>query len=472
MELFEVIPASMFSLLTSKNREIYATALLAMRKAFSDEVMLDKDILTEHLANDLKDFVLDIDLNADEQYDGESVKDVLSFARFLIRRFKETGWIDTEYARGSRLQEFVTLPPYSVKMLDLLYNLTSEEIAEYDAFMYSMYSALQSADSDYRDYRYIALTTVYEKIQTFENTLKGLFSDLKRHYTRMGHLKTVNQLLSEHFDSYQKDIIKQIYLPLKTKDSISRFKGPINTILSKWLRSPEVMEDIINQASFQRRFATRDEAYNDIIGKINYITDKLLSLQELLVSIDERNNLYVSTATDKIRYLLKSDKSIKGKITKIAERIAQERLNNDFTSLELIQDVITLKKSENITSESLFNRSKAERYVESGEILELPDIDNEAAINLVSDFVDTIDNRYSSTNVNNYMHQLMDEVDRLSISDVHIEDIHTLIMLMYAFIKGFDSNIFYRLDLRKGNIDNNQYSVPDLDFVRKRRINN
>ena len=66
----------------------------------------------------------------------------------------------------------------------------------------------------------------------------------------------------------------------------------------------------------------------------------------------------------------------------------------------------------------------------------------------------------------------MDEVDRLSISDVHIEDIHTLIMLMYAFIKGFDSNIFYRLDLRKGNIDNNQYSVPDLDFVRKRRINN
>lgn len=472
MELFEVIPASMFSLLTSKNREIYATALLAMRKAFSDEVMLDKDILTEHLANDLKDFVLDIDLNADEQYDGESVKDVLSFARFLIRRFKETGWIDTEYARGSRLQEFVTLPPYSVKMLDLLYNLTSEEIAEYDAFMYSMYSALQSADSDYRDYRYIALTTVYEKIQTFENTLKGLFSDLKRHYTRMGHLKTVNQLLSEHFDSYQKDIIKQIYLPLKTKDSISRFKGPINTILSKWLRNPEVMEDIINQASFQRRFATRDEAYNDIIGKINYITDKLLSLQELLVSIDERNNLYVSTATDKIRYLLKSDKSIKGKITKIAERIAQERLNNDFTSLELIQDVITLKKSENITSESLFNRSKAERYVESGEILELPDIDNEAAINLVSDFVDTIDNRYSSTNVNNYMHQLMDEVDRLSISDVHIEDIHTLIMLMYAFIKGFDSNIFYRLDLRKGNIDNNQYSVPDLDFVRKRRINN
>jgi len=472
LELFDAIPASLFSLLTSKNRDIYATALLSMRKSFSDEIMLDRDILAAHLANDLQASMLDIDLKAEqEEYSEDNIKDNLAFARFLIRRFKETGWIDTEYARGSRLQEYVTLPPYSVKMLDLLYSLTNEEIAEYDAFMYSMYSALQSADNEYKDYRYIAITTVHEKIQAFETTLKALFNDLKRHYTRMGHLKSVNQLLSEHFDSYQKDIIKQIYLPLKTKDSISRFKGPITNILSKWLRDKDVMDDIVRQAIFHRRFKTSDEAYSDVIAKINYITDKLFSLQELLAAIDERNNLYVATATDKIRYLLRSDKSIKGKLAKISEKLAQERLNNETEAIDLVNQIICLNSGFIVHEESLFNRAKGERYIESGEILEIPEFDEQTAIDLANDFAESAINRYSTTNIVDYMHQQMDGIDVLSTSDINIDNMHTLIMFMYAFIKGFDSNIFYRLNLREGNIENNQYSIPDLDFVRKRRTN-
>lgn len=471
MELFDVIPASLFSVLTSKNREIYAAALLSMRKSFADDVMLDKEVLVAHLANSLQSNILDIDINAEEGYSEENSKDTISMARFLVRRFKETGWVDTEYARGSRLQEYVTLPPYSIKMLDLLYNLTNEEVAEYDAFMYSMYSALDKADDEYKDYRFIAITSVYEKIQKFESTLKGLFNDLKRHYTRMGHLKTVNQMLSEHFDSYQKDVIKQIYLPLKTKDSISRFKGPIINILSRWLRSPDIMESIVTQAAFQKRFNDREEARDEIISKINFITDKLISLQSLLNSIDERNNEYVQTVTEKISYLLKSDKSIKGKLTKIVEQFAKERFNNSFESLELLQEILNLRSSSTLSDASLFNRAKAERDFGSGEILELPDIDEETTNVLVSDFVDSIRDEYSTSNIVKYMHEQMDEIDRLSTKDMRIDSLHALIMLMYAFIRGFDERIFYRLELRDGNIINHHYSVPDLDFVRKRRIN-
>ena len=199
--------------------------------------------------------------------------------------------------------------------LDLLENLCSEEIKEYDSFMYSMYSSLVSADKDYPDYRYTALDTVYNKIQEFEVTLKALFTNLRRHYSRLTRLKTVNQMLQEHFDSYQKDVVKQIYLPLKTKDSIARFKGPILEIISKWLRDPEIVEQLVTQSIIQRHFKNREVASDDVIGKINFITDKLSSLQDLLNSIDERNNEYVTTATDKMRFLLRNDKSIKKTFT-------------------------------------------------------------------------------------------------------------------------------------------------------------
>lgn len=470
MELFDAIPASLFTVLTSKNRDTYASALLVMRKTFTQDVMVEKEVLISHLANTLQKDLLDIDVSVEEGYTEESIKDANALARFIVKRFKDTGWIDTEYARGTRLQEFVTLPPYSLKLLDLLNSLCSEEVAEYDAFMYSMYSSLISADNDYRDYRYTAITSVYEKIQEFETTLKGLFTDLKRHYTRITRLKTVNQMLYEHFDSYQKDIIKQIYLPLKTKDSISRFKGPIMNILSRWLRDSKTMEEIITQAVIQRHYKSRDEANEDVISKINFITDKLLSLQELLTSIDARNNLYVQTATDKMRYLLKNDKSIKGKLTKITEKLAIERLNNDNTSYSIIHDFIELGIQNYLTENSLFNRSSAERFEGNSEPIEIQYFDDSTAQSMVEDFAESIKSKYSHNNIIRFMHEQMDELDRISSKDINIQDLNTLILVMYAFIKGYDNHIFYTLDLKEGNVENHEYTIPNLDFVRRKEL--
>lgn len=470
MELFDAIPASLFTILTSKNRDTYATALLTLRKSFAQDVMIEKEALVALLANSMQANLLDIDPSAEEEYSEENIKDANALARFLVKRFKDTGWIDMEYARGSRLQEFVTLPPYSIKMLDLLNSLCSEEIAEYDAFMYSMYSSLISADDEYKDYRYTAINNVYDKIIAFESTLKGLFTDLKRHYIRMTRLKTVNQMLYEHFDSYQKDIIKQIYLPLKTKDSISRFKGPIMNILSKWLRSGEIMDEITTQAMVQHRFNNRSDASEDIINKVNFITDKLLSLQELLVSIDARNNLYVQTATDKMRYLLKNDKSIKGKITKITEKLSQERLNNVAEGINLLQDYFYLNSQGYLEENSLFNRSAGERNIGTGEIMELQYFDDNTAQQLVDDFADTIKSRYSHNSIIRFMHEQMDELDVLNSKDINIADMNTLIMVMYAFIKGFDTHVFYRLELLEGNIVNHDYSIPDMNFVRRKEL--
>lgn len=469
MELFDAIPASLFNILTSKNRDIYAAALISVRNAFKEDIMLDKDVLTNHLISDLQNIILDLDIEADGEYTDENIKDVKSVAKYIVKRLKDTGWLDSEYARGSRLQEFVTLPQYSIMMLDLIYNLTSDEIAEYDAFMYSIYSALVSADNEYRDYRYTALITVYDKIQKFEGTLKGLFSDLKRHYTRMGHLKTINQLLVEHFDSYQKDVIKQIYLPLKTKDSISRFKGPIINILSKWLRSSEIINEVSTQAIIQNRFKSIDDARDDIISKINYITDKLISLQDLLSSIDERNNEYVQSATDKMRYLLRNDQSIKGKLTKIIEQLGKERLDNETTSLDLLNETIVLYHQDVVTEESLYNRKNAERDSGEGELLTLDDVPTIADDFINDTMRDIVESKYSSANIVKFMHEQMDELDELSSKDLNIDSLHSLIMVMYAFIKSCDNDIFYRLNLRKGNIVNNNYSIPDMDFVRKEK---
>ena len=49
MELFEIIPSNLFTILTSKNRETYVSALLVLRKSFKQNMMLDKDVLVGEL---------------------------------------------------------------------------------------------------------------------------------------------------------------------------------------------------------------------------------------------------------------------------------------------------------------------------------------------------------------------------------------------------------------------------------------
>jgi len=468
MEIFNIIPSSLFTLLTSKNRELYAQGLLIVRKAFSHEVMVERSVLEDSLTNQLQNQLLDLGLGDDEDFSLEDLKDNASRTKSLVRKYLETGWIESEFARGSKLQELLTLPPYSIQLLDLIYNLVSEEVTEYDSYMYAMYSALNSADNEYQDYRYTAILTVFDKIQEFESTLKGLFTSLKKHYARLAKLRTVNQMLYEHFDSYQKEIIKQVYLPMKTKDSISRFKGPILEILSKWYRNQETMEQIVSQAVIHKQLKSKEEAYDDVIQKINFIIDKLGSLLILLESIDERNNAYVQTATDKMRFLLRNDKSISGKLNKIMEKLAVDRNNNDSADLIFIAESIDLNSATYFSDESLYERNNVERDYDSKPIKVEEGENKEVILNQVYDeFIDSVKNEYSDKGIMNFMHKTLDDLDEINSRDIPLSNVNDLVMFIYSFLKGFDRQTFYRIKMNDGNIKNNNFSIPDIDFIRK-----
>ena len=339
MELFDLIPPSIFTILTSKNREVYIQALFVLRATFKQEIVIERGLLTNQLINELQSSLFDMDPSADDStITSQTLKEASSLAHFLIRRLKETGWIEIEYNKTSGLSEYVTIPPYAIKMINALYDMCREEVEEYNSYLYGMYSALLYAEQEHGAYRYTALLAVYEKVLQLEDALKTLFHNLKRRYTNLGRFKTANQLLAEHFDSYQKDIIQQIYYPLKTKDSINRFKGSILKILSQWMRSSEVVEELVVQAKFQDPKLTEAGAHLEILSKMNTIVDKLNDLEQLVTRIDERNNAYVSAATEKMRYLLRSDKSIKGKLTKLFEQLARDYSNGETKLLETLSE--------------------------------------------------------------------------------------------------------------------------------------
>ena len=356
-------------------------------------------------------------------------------------------------------------------MINLIYELINEESKVYDSYLYSVYSSLKSADEEYVDFRYTALLSVVDKLNEFEDVLKNLFHNLKRKHTNLGGLKTINQVLYDHFDQYQKTIISQIYLPFKTKDSISRFKGPILTILSKWMKDMENIDKMVGNAIVQNRYKTKDDAQWGILSMFNQIIDKLADLEELVELIDERNQAYVQASTEKMRYLLKKDKSIKGKLTKIIEKLASERENNINDSVNHVRTVLTLTSQGYISENSLFNRSNMRKDMFDDEPQELVLMDDTRASELLLDFEKSNSSaeKFSTKSIIEFMHAQMDEINSLISKDMIINDMDTLIMVMYSFIRGYDARMFYRLKLNDGdNIVNGDYLIPDFEFIRKK----
>ena len=148
MKLFDIIPQNLFSILASPNREIYVNSLFVIRKAFKQEMSIRKDDLVSMLISNMEDEILEIEILSDIQDEYEEVQaaDSLSGrAHFLIRRLIETGWIDTEYQMDS-FEENITLPEYTVKIINLLYSLTEEQAKEYNSFVYNTYAAIRIAD--------------------------------------------------------------------------------------------------------------------------------------------------------------------------------------------------------------------------------------------------------------------------------------------------------------------------------------
>ena len=203
----------------------------------------------------------------------------------------------------------------------------------------------------------------------------------------------------------------------------------------------------------------------------NQIIDKISELEELVELIDERNQAYVQASTEKMRYLLKKDKSIKGKLTKIIEKLASDRENNETDSINHVRSVLTVTNQGYISENSLYSRSNAKKDLYDNEPQELVLMDDTRASELLLDFEKSNSSaeKFSTKSIIEFMHAQMDELNNLSSKDMVINDMDTLIMVMFSFIRGYDARMFYRLKLNDGeNIVNGDYLIPDFEFIRKK----
>jgi hypothetical protein len=470
MKLFDYLPQNLFSILSSKNKEIYIESLFVLRKTFKQEMVIKKADLISMLIANLDEKMLEMDFSEEQTeenilVDENTGNNPSAIAHCILRRFKETGWIDIEYQIES-FDENITLPDYSVKLINLLYSFTDSTTREYNSYVYSTYSVIKTASQERDKFMFNALLTAHENTINLVDELKTLHNNIRRYHQELNEYITVNEILKGHFDEYKNLIMDRVYHPLKTLDSVPRFKTPIIKILSEWLDNQALREEILEQAMLRGKYNTKEEASEDIIQKIQEIIEIYEAIDNMLTEIDRKNSAYTRASIEKMRYFLNADRSIKGKLVELLTTIAKNDRKHITHLLDLMEESVNIFKQESLDEKSLYIRASRNNKNEARP-MEIRTIEDNGGEHALDEFIDKIKKSYSNKRVMEFIKSCMLNKNVIATGDIPLPDDEAFILLVLASLRGNDKNSFYNIEFLEGYVSKNSYRVPDMKFTRK-----
>jgi hypothetical protein len=459
--LFNIIPDNFFSVLVSKNKEIYLDALFVIRKAYKHHIFIKKDDLVSMIISTLEDRLLYLE---DEEVPEE--KNLSSMAHFILRKLEASGWIQQEFVTSS-FEDYINLNSYAIKILNLLYELINEGTKEYNQYVYSTYAALKTADENRDDYIYNALLTAYQNTEKLMDELKDLLSNIRRYHQGLFNQNEVSEVLKEHLDKFKQLISDKIIHPLKTFDSVPRFRAPILLIVKEWLIDNSVIDKLVQSAMSRRQYSSNEEAKDAIINMLTSIIDIYESIDKILQEIDKKNNIYIKASVEKVQYLLNTDRSIKGKIIELLQ--SRGRFNGIDMSTIMGAEV-NLYEVNYVDQQSLYSNPRRRIRDPEKDIRLNKNKNNKEFKKAEEDFEELIKNSFTHDRIMQFMKKQFKERMQIESCDLRLEEIEDFVMTILGTLKHEEVKIFYSVEILKDYIFVDGYRLPKLKFIRKENI--
>ncbi len=459
-QLFDKIPDRFFSILASRNKIIYAQALFVLHDAFREELEIRREDLIARLVDSMETEIMDADFSDDMTQDeqGEDISGLSGRAHFLLRKLRDCGWIETEYARDS-FDELITLPDYAIRVIEVLYDLTREGRKEYNSYVYATYAALEDSDA-HPEYRYQALNTAYENTMRLVDELKTLYNNIRRYFARIQPEMDPNRLLSAHFDEYKKTVIDAVYYPLKTMDSVPRFKNPIRGILNQWQSDDNILREIVRQGIAAGIFENEEAGEAEAVRMIHSVTDTYDGLDDLIDQIDRKHTDYTNASLEKIRYLINVDRGARGRLVNILQHADQPELLREMRdSLEAYRHVW-------VSQESLYDRVERKARTEGKPMKAEPVRADEG---VQAEFLKNIRRQYPNRRIDGWVLEKLKEKPELSTADVAIESSEDFILFMLGTIRGTEKSAPYTVRFAEGYETSGGCRLPKVWFGRKEK---
>ncbi len=446
INIFDILPESFFSILSSPYQEKYADCLFMMffymntRNSFG----ASKENIINLLAEYLKDYPLDCE--------GTPHKQALS----VLRRLKQCGWIFEE--EHANYEIAVNFTYYAIPILKTLSELKKQDL-EYNGYLYVIYTLLNNMEED-------SLSDIIDQIayntMTLINRLKTLNGNIKKYLQDLINKKELNDLkaiVENLFNDYKKNVVDDYYHRLKTLDNISKYRPYIISKLNALILDEETINRVSLRLIERKKFTDISDAKKHLYDQLNFVIDSFTDVEDIIKEIDRKNMRYIQTSISKILFIVNNTQDIQGKINKIIYHLVHK-------NKQIKDELFRLYPVKVLETQSLYTMPQRMSEPE----LQLIDIekqltDMERQIALQS-FLEN--NRYSKKHIEEYVKNLLknNNVVKASKLPLNNDDDYIKLVLIYLYS---GSDVCFKVQ-RLDNVCQNQGYVF-YDFL-IRGINN
>ncbi len=451
--VFKKIPDGFFKILTSKHRELYLETIFHIDDLLQGNIYISRsraiDSLQDHYA------MLGItmkELSYEDEY--EEIKTVRSLAQSVLRQLEKRGWISVILEDGFVAQ--VSFPGYANRFIQLLRDIDSNETDGYSGYVLATYSSLKTG-LDEKGNLLLSLKNAWDSTKGLQRAIQIAYHELTVIYAKIVDELTTSEMLSQHFSIYKQEIIDQILYPLKTRDSLPRFKNSILNLLTVYSKEENV-ELMVSQSL--------NESYEESEKKIStYLTDLIefyRNVNSLIDIVDNKKTEYTEKSISKIQYRLRSDYQLKDKIDRLIDYVKNEKDTEFF-------DLANIVSFQLIDSSSLFERRKKRDDI-STKARKKVDVSKgkEFSREQYEFFKEIVNHKYSSRKVDQYILSLLKNRKEISTLEYQIITHEDFILTIMGAIRGYEKNSCgYDVAFEQQYIRNGYYKLPKMIFRRE-----
>lgn len=394
----------------------------------------------------------------------EEAQDLSGRARFLIRKLREKGWIDLEH--GNDFDEYINMPDYSIRLLDLFRTLTAPATASGFSYVYETYSTLRMANEEIDGGAYekmMALYGAYDKTLALVKLLKTVYHNINRFSQQQLDMNNINDVLETHFNDFLQRIVEAYIRPLKIKDSVPKYKVPILQILDSWLEDEPILLAISGAALSEKRFATLAECRSDLIRKIFEIKSCYETFEsEYLNEIDQKVRRYTRATTQKIEYLTNNDRSVRGNLSYLLSALAK----GGDQVLAQIQPIFQVCEQSYLCEKSLYTHRRARKRMRMDPML-LSEQEGNLSEAATEAFAAIINSPYAKKQVRTYMEHFLEGKRIAYSSDFSVTDHQGYVLSLLSVLGANERESFYRVEILDESVAFGEYHIPLVRFTRK-----
>ena len=272
-------------------------------------------------------------------------------------------------------------------------------------------------------------------------------------------------MLASHFNDFGQKVIEAYIRPLKIKDSVPKYRVPIQSVLRNWAEDEALLLAMANAALQDKRGDTVENCRADLLRKIFWIDERYDNMEhDYLDEIDAQVRRYTRAATQKVENLTNRDQNVRGNLNVLLTALSRNRRASDL--VDQIQPVVQLYEQSFLSEKSLWYRKRPGKRTKAAPVL-IQEIDSDA--DAATQAAKLLRSEYGRAAIAAYVRGWLGDADIRYSKDLVIQDDKGYIMSLLAVLTSEDPTAGYQIKELGGIFNENGYSIPQMQIRRKEK---